>query len=259
MVTARDAVNEVLRSVEYATGTPVVVVADPTLKVIATIKAAGPSGPAHLLRVNPSAQAQADYLTVFQCGFILRMAALDPAEQYEVGSTPEGRKQTERLLRDHGRRPGAKEFPKAMRESVRDQFYDGLIRQLRSVPLGLRVDSWIISKYPSLADQQRAITLRQLRENLQALSPELRKIAPPKVYDGNGTMNAAFAAFWAKAWNDPVQASPFKAAGLLDRGQELVSIMDRVPTDPSHDRTLIEEWGNHLGLAGWFAFVPYRY
>ena len=51
----------------------------------------------------------------------------------------------------------------------------GLMLQLRSVPVGLRVDRWSTSTYPSLRDLQRTSIERQLGENAQALSTEVKK------------------------------------------------------------------------------------
>ena len=253
-----DAVNIVLKRVEDITGKPVLVQADPALTVIATSRLASASVPAHLIRYNPSAKLNADYLTCFQCGFIIRTFQTEPEARFEVGSTYRGRKDVEQLLRDHGRRPGATAVPKLMRDGIRDQIYDGLIRQLRSVPIGLRVDRWLLSEFPSLSDQQRSIALRQLNENLGALAPEIKKFAPIKIVEANIVMNCAFAAFWAAIWRDSTQSSPYLAAGFLSRGEELLTMLDELPPDPQHDRKLIQSWGDRLGLTGWFEFAPLR-
>jgi hypothetical protein len=68
-------------------------------------------------------------------------------------------------------------------------------------------------------------------------------------------MNAAFAVFWARTWGDPAHTSPYKAAGMLERGEQVLALHDRVPADPAHDRELLETWGDFLGLTGWFEFV----
>lgn len=40
--------------------------------------------------------------------------------------------------------------------------------QLRSIPVGLRVDAWILDIYPDLAPLQRIFVLQQLQENQMA-------------------------------------------------------------------------------------------
>ena len=251
----REATEEVLRQVEVVTGKPVLVMAEPSLPVLATIRPAGALAPAHLLRYSPSAQASVDYLTCFQCGFLLRSAEADAAARFEVGPTFHGRKQVEHLMREHGRKPGRSPMPKDVRDGLRDRMYDGLILQLRSVPLGLRVDQWLLAEFPSLASKQQAITQRQLRENLATFSPEIRRFAPDKVFEANGAMNAAYAGFWGRAWSDPSQSSPYRAAALAGQGEALLDVWDATPSDPSHDRVLIEGWAAHLSIGDWFEFT----
>ena len=258
MTTPAQATDEVLRRVEAATGKSVLVMADPSLKVIATSRAATADAPAHLVRHHPSAQAAADYITCFQCGFILRSAETEPADRFDVGPTFRGRKAVEQLLRDHGRQPGATPLAKEMREPVRDQLLDGVIRQLRSVPIGLRIDAWLLAEYPVLAEQQRAMAQQQLEQGLTTLSPTVRKLAPTTIVRASAAMSAAFAAFWGRTWGDPVQVSPYRAAGFLEPGEELLSVFDSMPADPSHDRELIERWAERLELDGWLEFLPLR-
>jgi len=81
--------------------------------------------------------------------------------------------------------------------------------QLRSMPIGLRVDTWILRHYPELSNLQRSATLRQLRDNLAVLGPDIRKIAPARVYKASMAMNAAFALFWGREWGDPALLLPY--------------------------------------------------
>ena len=141
---------------------------------------------------------------------------------------------------------------------MRDQFFDGLIRQLRSIPVGLRVDSWLIREYPDLAEQQRTVINKQLAENLSALGPDVRDMAPDVILNANLGMNAAFALFWSRTWNEKPLSGPYMATGHLSVGESLLKLWDELNYQPVHDKDLIEAWGDHLGMAGWFEFVPYR-
>jgi hypothetical protein len=244
--------NELLDRVLAATGKPVLATAERSLAVMATSTAANSTAPAHLIRYNPTFQRAADYLICFQCGFLLRQNDVPRGERREVRPTWHGRKEVEKLLRGHGRQRGNATVPKEMRDHVRDQMYDGLIRQLRSVPVGLRIDEWLSTDFPAIVPQQRDMIDRQLRENLGALSPEIRRIAPTKVFAANVGMNAAFAAYWSDKWQDPTTVTPYEAAGFSNLGQELLAIWRDVAREPAHDYELIEGWGKHLGLSGWF-------
>jgi hypothetical protein len=247
--------EQVLRQVHDLTGRPVVVDSDPTMKLIASSKIARGSAAAHVISYNPSMSANADYAICFQCGFILRMFALPLDQRFELSGSFRGRKDVEKMLAEHIQQSPLSSLPKEVRNTLRDQIFDGLLRQLRSVPIGLRIDSWLNSSYPELAEQQRAIITRQLKENMAALGPEVRKFAPSKIFNANTAMNSAFALYWSRLWSDLTQLSPYKAIGSVATGEQLLKLFDEIPSDPQHDRQLIEAWGADLGLSGWTDFV----
>jgi hypothetical protein len=154
--------------------------------------------------------------------------------------------------------PGKKlKLPPETVSTLRDQLFDGLMRQLRSIPIGFRVDSWIIREYPQLGQLQRDMIMRQIQDNLASLGPDAKKIAPKKIYQSNMTMNAAFAAFWAKRFSDPALTVPYKAAGLIKAGEELLAVLDEISDAPARDRDLIDAWASRLSLTDWYKWVPY--
>jgi len=118
------------------------------------------------------------------------------------------------------------------------------------------VDGWLLSEYPELAPEQKTSANRQLQENLQVLRPDMKKIAPPKVYNANAAMNAAFALFWSRLWDDTKLVTPYTATGHAGAGERLIALLESVPADPDHDRDLIDAWGTQLNLTDWYEFLP---
>lgn len=249
--------EDVLRSVEEKTGRPVMVEPDPSLgTVLANVKMARGPAPAHLVTYNPSAGA-ADYVICFQCGFLLRMFEVPEAERFSLGGSWRGRKEAEKIVTEHLRKAGIS-FPKEIRLKMVEQFFGGLIQQLRSMPIGLRIDARILEMYPSLAEQQKQAIDRQLNDNTMSLRADVRRIAPTKIYEANVGMNAAFAMFWSRTWNDPLLNVPYKSSGHLAIGEKLLALWDEIPKEPASDRKLIDAWGSQVGLAGWYEFVRYE-
>jgi len=213
--------------------------------------------PVHTITYNPSVTTQPDYFIAYQCGFILRLFAVPPSDRWDFAPTAHGRETVDRLLR--GSEGPARKLnltPHAV-ETLRDQLFDGLMLQLRSIPVGLRVDGWILRDHEELAPLQRSAVLRQLQDNQGTLAPDVRKIAPSKVYKGSVTINAAFALSWARIWNDPALSLPYKSAGYEKVGAQLLSILDEIPDEPTTDRQLVDAWGNQLSLSNWYEWVPY--
>ena len=149
-------------------------------------------------------------------------------------------------------------FPKELRPKMVEQFFGGIMQQLRSVPIGLRVDSWLRQSYPDIVEQQKKAIDRQLNDNATSLRPDVRQIAPAKVYEANVGMNAAFALFWSRTWNDPLLAMPYKSSGDLATGEKLLALSDEIPDEPASDKKLIDAWGGQVGLTGWYEFVLYE-
>jgi hypothetical protein len=247
----RSETQRVLAQVEGLTGRPVVVQPDPSLRTIAKSTPARANAPAHAIIYNPAYEPLIDYLVCSQCGYLLRVFEAPDQARFDLVGTWRGRKDVEKLLAEQVRH-NRLNYPKSAQENLRDQFFDGLMLQLRSVPVGLRVDEWVRRELPGVVEQQRVAVIRQLTENTAVLRPDVRNLAPAKVYDASAGMNAAFAAYWSRAWNDRGHAVPYKAAGLLARGEELLSVFDTTPAEPAADRQLVDAWGQHLGLAGWY-------
>lgn len=256
-MTLQQTTQDVLKSVEEATGRPVVIQPDPSLgTLLAKLTMARGSAAAHLVTYNPLAGA-VDYVICFQCGFLLRMFKIPEADRYSVAGSARGRKETEKLIADHLRKK-AMSYPKEIQSKMVEQFFGGIIQQLRSVPIGLRIDSWLQQIAPGFADQQKKAIDRQLNDNAMSLRPDVRQLVPVKVYEANVGMSAAFALFWSRTWNDPLLSMPYKSSGDLATGQKLLKIFDEIPNDPANDKKLIDAWGSNLGLTGWYEFLPYE-
>ncbi len=249
--------QDVLRAVEEATGRSVIVQPNASLgTLLAKITIARGSAAAHVVAYNPSAGASADFVICFQCGFLLRMFQIPEPDRFALAGSVRGRQEIEKVLADHLQQKGLS-LDKQVRAGLQEQFLGGILQQLRSMPIGLRVDAWIRQTYPSLEEQQKKATVQQLNDNAVSLGPKVRQIAPAKVFRANVGMNAAFALFWSRTWSDPLLAVPYKASGHLATGEELLRRWDEIPSDPANDKKLIDSWSSHVGLAGWYEFVPY--
>ena len=232
----REEARSAMRAVEEATGVPVLVTDDPSLRTMATIKPAKLGDPAHLLRYNPKFSALADYLIAFQCGFSLSLFLAPEKSRYELAGTDQGRQTTGRLLDDHLKGSELRLPPQSV-TGLRDRLYDGLMLQLRSMPVSLRVDAWVRKEFPG---------------------PEARRIAPERILAASVGMSAAFAAFWGRTLADPSVVVPFRVGGFLAAGERLLRLADDTPDDAANDKPLVQSWGDEIGVSGWFRLIPFE-
>lgn len=254
-MTASDAMNDVLRAVEHETGKPVFIEPAPELKLHATVSIARGMAPLHVVKYRPDLEPERPYLVTYQCGFILRAMATPPESQFDFAATHQGRSEAEVAVLDHFKQ-ARHSLPLQVAKGLRDQLYNGLMLQLRSIPAGLRVDAWISSTYPALHGMQRSAIVRQLNENAQSLKPELRGFAPKRILNASLGLSAAFAAYFSRFWGDPLLTQPYRTSGVLSTGENLLRLLDETPSDPAHDRDLIDAWGQALQLSGWYDFIP---
>ena len=247
----------VLRAVEEATGRPVIIQPKTSMgNLLAKITIARGSAVAHIVAYNPSAGASADYVICFEAGFLLRMFQIPESDRFALAGSEHGKQEIEKAVADHFQQKGMSQN-KEVRAGLQERFLGGILQQLRSMPIGLRVDTWIRQNYPSLDEQQKKAIVQQLNDNATSLGPQVRQIAPASVLRANIGMNAAFALFWSRTWGDPLLAVPYKASGQLATGEELLRKWDEIPNDSVNDKKLIDSWANHVGLSGWYQFISY--
>lgn len=236
----------VIDMTEKLTGKPVRITEDRSLQVISRIEIARGPAPMHILRYKPLSGETPDYFICFQCGFVIRLYQNPPDQRFDFAASPEASVRMESLLRG------------TQASHLKDMLLNGLMTQLRSVPIGLRVDDWLLSEYPELRFQQVEGAKVQLRDNSRALSPEIRRMIPQNVFRPNAAMNAAFAAYWAESLADSSITLPYKSSGFLPHGEALIRIFGDVGSAPTEDRTLVDSWAEELGLRGWYCWVPHR-
>ena len=81
---SRDSVKQTIEEVEVLTGCPVQIVQDSSIKNMAVLDIARGSVRLHRIRIHPNFSEEADYLTCFQCGFILRKFAVPPEQRVDL-------------------------------------------------------------------------------------------------------------------------------------------------------------------------------
>ncbi len=244
---------KVLQLVQERTGKPVHVEPDSALpaNVLAKLDVARGRTPLHRIAIHPSAIDEPDYLIVFQAGFLLRRFAMPPDQRRDFAERPKTDETVRRWVENN---PSALNLVDANPRLIRF-LCSGLLSQLRSMPVGLRVDDWIRRDYPELAPPQRKAVDRQLNDNAAGLRPEVQRAMPGEALRASLGMNAAFALYWARALDLPQVVIPYRAAGLEKVGTALLEIWDRVPSGPEADGALVDGWASFLGMADWYQWI----
>ncbi len=235
-------IKTIISEVEASSGLPVNVQEDRSLKTLAAVSVARGGALFHALTYRPDAVGL-HYVIAFQLGFIIRKFRPPEESRFDVVSEPD---QIEKAVADFG----LGKFPPALAK----QLFDSLIIQLRSISVGDRVDQWIIEEHPEFIPEQEASVKSQLKENQQALSPEIRKMFPGKILNANLAMNAAYGRVWSERLKDARYGLVYKAAGYGEIADKLVSCWNQISASPEFDQDLIAGWAKVLSLVPYFTF-----
>jgi hypothetical protein len=242
-----DSTKFFLEEVERISGRPVVVQEDPSLQVLATVQIARGIAPMHVIRYKPIPNRKPDYHICYQCGFLLRLFENEPEYRFSLGVSPDASKKIDAWITEGPSSPQLK--------ANRDFILSGLLTQLRSIPIGLRIDNLIWERHEDLREEQLASARLQLSQNVQVLAPALRKSFPRKLLRANTTMNAAFAIFWSEKMGDPSHRLPYQSVGADSDGEELMKVFTSIRTSSSEDWNLVDKWAEFLGLNGWYRWI----
>ncbi|MFN2251142.1 MAG: hypothetical protein ACK2UL_04425 [Anaerolineae bacterium] len=248
----RPSTLEIIELLESATGLPAQVTAVASLDTIAVVKPARGAQAAHHVMFNPMADEPPDYLICHECGIALRQYAPPPEDRVEMAPDEQGRQRVEEQLRGPKGPVHRYRLDDERTASLRDKLYGGMMLQLRSTPVGLRVDEWLMEHYPDLGDLQESFAMGKMADDLAILSADVRSITPPRPLMASLALNGAYAEFWSRLWGQPELVTPYRDPGSYRDARALMRSFDAAPDDPAHDTALIDEWALTLGLSGWY-------
>jgi len=231
-----------LDELENISGKPVVLQEDATLPNLARIQIASSERPVHVLSYNPAASQELPYLVCFQCGLAERSVRSARDEQFNVASTHDTYRQVETLVREK------KAVPAHIVKTYSKMITDGLGTQLRSMPVGIRVDRCLYIEHPELRDLQRSCAERSMKQNVGCLHPSIRAQAPELFIHATASMNAAFALSWGHLWREDDYVVPYRLAGFFEQGVALLNALESIPAPATHDRELVSTWATLLGI-----------
>jgi hypothetical protein len=249
MIDLLNTTRQILEKVEEKTGKSVQLMQDDNLAVLATLQMARNGAGFHILRYKPT-NDPLDYLITFQAGYVLRLYDAPPNLRFDLTSTHEAHDKARSLL--------ALENPTADSALV-DAFAEKLatwaLMSLRSIPVGMRIDHWIRRTYMDLHDQQDASLALQQQQNVGLLSMNLQGITVPNKLLGG---LAAYALFVDDLTGQNTYSIPYAASGLLQAGQDLMSVWRNLTDSPEHDCALVDSWAHAMGIADWYDWKPFQ-
>jgi hypothetical protein len=250
MKNLRQVTQKILQSVEEISGKSIQVMRDESLPVLASLTLARNQVPFHILRYKPS-NDPLDYFVAHQAGFVLRLYGCSPTQRFDFCVNDTGTKTIGSLL------SAASGTSEANTEDVLT--YSQMLSQwalmnLRSLPIGMRIDEWISKSFPELEDLQKQGIAIQQQQNINLLAMKLGKSHIPTSLMGPVS---AYALFGDRLMKNDSFSTPFIAAGLHDQGVELLKIWDAISHEPSADCQLVDAWAETSQMRTWYEWTPH--
>lgn len=250
MLPLRPETQALVQQLVALSGKPLEFMRDPGLSVLASLQIARNGAQYHVLRYRPS-NDPLDYIVAQQVGFALRMFALPADLRVDFAATGAGEKAMKELIRAS---TSPSQANRALLPEFAKQVHQWALMQVRSIPIGMRVDDWLYRDYESLRELQAIGLASQQQMNANLLGQRVGGLSAPVAHLAPA---AAFALFTDRLLGTQRYAIPFEAAGVLAEGRTLLEIFDATPDDPVHDRALVDHWAEKLGMSGWYEWVPY--
>ena len=129
----------VLKRVEEVTGKSIQFMRDDNLAVLSTLQMARHGAEFHVMRYRPS-NDPIDYFVAFQAGFVLRLFECDPSSRFDFLPDSDAGRRVEVLLKA-GQALGATD--QEALPAFADRVAQWALMNLRSLPIGMRIDQWI--------------------------------------------------------------------------------------------------------------------
>jgi hypothetical protein len=236
--------------VEATSGKRIHLQSDPKFTGYETIRVATENQPAHVLLYKPAQKAVLPYLVAFQCEFALRTSLAEPGSRFNLVATPSMMGEFVNLMVAHFKNDPT--MPAGAVPQFSKLFSDGLCRQLRSMPVSIRIDRMLYEKFPELRVLQRKHIDFQLQGNAHCIGPYAKQSAPNEIIRPNVIMSAAFARFFSSLWDELSIFAPYVEAGYILNAINLLKIHDSIPDEPENDRQLVDAWATYTGLDKWF-------
>ena len=241
----------ILDRIETLSGRPVRFMEERDLPLLSTMQVARDGASFHVLRYRPSNEPL-DYRVAYQAAYTLRLFQCPEDERFDFMPLVEARAAARELVA--GGMPLTDQEQSAL-APFSAAVADWALLQLRSLPVGMRIDRWIRDTMPVLRSQQEEAIAEVQQQNLEATTKAVGRLTVPRHLAATNAAHALFAdRLLGKEWF----AIPYRAMGLTDDGQRLLSLLGEVPPDPRHDRELIDRWADALGVRGWYRWTPYR-
>lgn len=243
-------VLNIAKEVEHVSGKPVNVQPTPGLDVRARLRMARSGMPHHIVLFNPMERPHLSHLLAHEFARILRTFET-PAEERRI---PVSTADTLRRARDEIQ-PQSDSVPVASRDRIVDAWINGLVMQVTSQPIDVRVERWLSEHYAGLREQQVRSLRAETGAIIASISPEIAGATAPGIFRRSKAMNYAYLKHIGEIMGRSFEHHFRGAPEVVALGQRLSDVFARRALS---DQDVVARWADMLGIDDWFTWVGFE-
>ena len=243
-------VPSIAERVEQVTGKEIDFRLKPKLGVRAITSMARQSMDRHVILFNPNEAPHLSHVLAHECARILRMHATPTEHRKVPASTPE----TLRAARDEIR--GQAQFlPAHLRDEMIDMWIHGLITQVTSQPIDVRIEEWLADNYPGLSEEQKRSLRTETRTITANISPDVRSTTPDTIFKRSNALNYAYLDHIGDILERSFESKFREHPEIVALGQTL---SDMIEASDISDQELVNRMAAAIDVRHWFVWLNFE-
>ncbi|MCL4264719.1 MAG: tetratricopeptide repeat protein [Anaerolineae bacterium] len=135
----------------------------------------------------------------------------------------------------------------------------GMVNQIFNAPLDMVIEYFLHQQHPQLRPHQYLSLQETHKENRQVLTqPDLKKLTPRLIYNGNVSLNAAYALFTDHLLGSTHYAADYADAPQMRTGRQLFGLWQACIQDfqPGDEFDLVDEFAALLKMPNFYEWQP---
>ena len=246
-------VLKIIERVKEVSGKEITFRPAPDQLVPATSKIARARMPHHLIKYQPQMAHRINHLTAHESGHILRTMEADPSIRVVPVSNTKTRANA---VKELGKE--LSHLPESMRSQMLDMWLGGLITQVTSLPVCVRIERWIYREYPPLRDEQRLYLDEDMQRTLQGLSKKVERMTPKTIFRISNSITYAYLRGLEPVTGKDLRKHFSGRPAIISTGIQLCDTFGEEDTGYASDIRITNEWARILKISDWFAWIRFE-
>ncbi|MHB8107592.1 MAG: hypothetical protein ACYDH4_09245 [Candidatus Cryosericum sp.] len=246
----------ILGETEDKTGKRIEFVEDDRLQVLASVRIARSSMPAHVIRFRKADPVLLAHLVAHECGHVQRVYAVPPEKRLAPVTKPRHIDRAFRILAaDPCVTLGTMDEQQA-REML-TIWHQGMVNQVVNLNVDYRIESWLYREHPSIRPNQEKSIELQVQMSVAGLAFDVERHTPHLLYEGSNAVNYAYLRSVGIMLGRNL-VRDYADPGILVLGKRLATVLEEPDAGFEGDVRESNQWASMLGIRDWFDWQAFE-